>query len=169
VGFYFNQERKGKMVVYLLYEGEKVGEVVTNRSLILDEIIRLAGIDIEEKEDGQETPKWDYNLFDTEIKQDYQLRQFAENCASAYIAQYVDDRAVMGDPIVTFNRRTEKFDWQSSLIPLDEEEISLTTIHQGDYGDTEGLNIEEIRAGIIDCITSSLRYAEFLEMTEPEN
>jgi len=45
----------------LLYNGEKIGEIMTNRSLSLEECFGLLGIDITEEESGD--PVWDYALF----------------------------------------------------------------------------------------------------------
>lgn len=46
----------------LRYDGEVIGEIVTNRNLTLEECFELLNIDINE-EDGN-TPKWDYELFE---------------------------------------------------------------------------------------------------------
>ena len=46
----------------LLYNGEKVGEIMTNRSLSLEDCFDLLGIDINAQEGGD--PMWDYDLFE---------------------------------------------------------------------------------------------------------
>ena len=46
----------------VLYDGEKIGEIMTNRSLSLTECFDLLGIDITEEEGGD--PVWDYDLFE---------------------------------------------------------------------------------------------------------
>ncbi|MBW2003031.1 MAG: hypothetical protein JRI72_00240 [Deltaproteobacteria bacterium] len=46
----------------LLYEGEVVGEIMTNRSMHLEECFELLGIDIEEEEGG--IPVWDPEKFE---------------------------------------------------------------------------------------------------------
>jgi len=45
----------------LLYAGEKIGEIMTNRSLSLDDCIEILGIDLTEQVGGD--PVWDYDLF----------------------------------------------------------------------------------------------------------
>ena len=45
----------------LLYDGKKVGEIMTNRSLSLTDCFDLLGIDINAQEGGD--PMWDYDLF----------------------------------------------------------------------------------------------------------
>ena len=45
----------------VLYDGEKIGEIMTNRSLTLVECLDLLGIDITEQVGGD--PVWDYDLF----------------------------------------------------------------------------------------------------------
>ena len=46
----------------VLYSGEKLGEIMTNRSLTLAECLDLLGIDINAEEGGD--PVWDYALFE---------------------------------------------------------------------------------------------------------
>jgi hypothetical protein len=46
----------------LYYDGEFVGEIVTNQSLNIEQCCSILGIDLEEMED-ENTPKWDYDLF----------------------------------------------------------------------------------------------------------
>ena len=48
-------------IMELLYDGKKVGEIMTNRSLSLTDCFDLLGIDITEQEGGD--PMWDYDLF----------------------------------------------------------------------------------------------------------
>jgi len=48
-------------IMKVLYDGEKIGEIMTNRSLSLTECFDLLGIDITEEEGGD--PVWDYALF----------------------------------------------------------------------------------------------------------
>jgi len=45
----------------ILYDGEKIGEIMTNRSLSLTECLDILGIDIGAQEGGD--PMWDYDLF----------------------------------------------------------------------------------------------------------
>ena len=45
----------------VLYDGKKVGEIMTNRSLSLVECFDILGIDINAQERGD--PMWDYALF----------------------------------------------------------------------------------------------------------
>ena len=45
----------------VLYDGEKIGEIMTNRSLSLTECLDLLDIDIDAQEGGD--PMWDYDLF----------------------------------------------------------------------------------------------------------
>ena len=52
--------RKDK-IMKLLYDGEKIGEIMTNRSLSLVECFDILGIDIDAQEGGD--PIWDYDLF----------------------------------------------------------------------------------------------------------
>ena len=52
--------RKDK-IMKLLYDGEEIGEIMTNRSLSLTECLDLLGIDIDAQEGGD--PMWDYALF----------------------------------------------------------------------------------------------------------
>jgi hypothetical protein len=49
----------------LLYDGEVIGEIMTNRSLTLEECFELLNVDINEMED-ENTPKYDYDLFEME-------------------------------------------------------------------------------------------------------
>jgi hypothetical protein len=56
------------MHIIVKCEGEEVGRVFTNSSLTTDEIIRLAGIDINEMDGGD--PKWDCSKFDFEALSD---------------------------------------------------------------------------------------------------
>ena len=49
----------------LLYDGEKIGQITTNKSLTLEECFELLNLDIYEMED-ENTPKWDYELFTME-------------------------------------------------------------------------------------------------------
>ena len=44
------------------YDGEKVGEILTNRSLSLEDCFDILGIDITEQVGGD--PVWDYDLFE---------------------------------------------------------------------------------------------------------
>lgn len=46
----------------LLHDGEVVGEIVTNRSLTLEECFELLNINLDD-EDEYGFPKWDYELF----------------------------------------------------------------------------------------------------------
>ena len=46
----------------LLYDGEIIGEIVTNRSLTLEDCFEILDIDIYAMED-ENTPTWDYELF----------------------------------------------------------------------------------------------------------
>lgn len=48
--------------VKLFYDGKVVRNILTNRSLTIDEACELAGIDLNEMED-ENTPVWDYGLF----------------------------------------------------------------------------------------------------------
>ena len=45
----------------VLYDGEKIGEIMTNRSLSLEDCFDLLDIDINAQEGGD--PVWDYDLF----------------------------------------------------------------------------------------------------------
>ena len=53
--------RKDK-IMKVLYDGEKIGEIMTNRSLSLTECLDLLDIDINAQEGGD--PMWDYDLFE---------------------------------------------------------------------------------------------------------
>ena len=48
-------------IMKVLYDGEKIGEIMTNRSLSLTECFDILGIDIDAEEGGD--PVWDYALF----------------------------------------------------------------------------------------------------------
>jgi hypothetical protein len=48
----------------LLYDGEVVGEVTTNRNLTIDEVCELCDINLSEEDNGD--PVWDYELFEME-------------------------------------------------------------------------------------------------------
>ena len=52
--------RKDK-IMKLLYDGKKIGEIMTNRSLSLTECLDILDIDIDAQEGGD--PMWDYDLF----------------------------------------------------------------------------------------------------------
>ena len=54
-----------RMKMKLLYNGEKIGQITTNKSLTLEECFELLNLDIYEMED-ENTPKWDYELFSME-------------------------------------------------------------------------------------------------------
>ena len=58
-----NEYMAGGGKVQILYDGEVVGEIVTNRSMTLGEALELVGIDPTET-DGHCDPKWDYELFE---------------------------------------------------------------------------------------------------------
>ena len=45
----------------VLYDGEKIGEIMTNRTLSLVDCFDIPGIDIYEQEGSD--PVWDYDLF----------------------------------------------------------------------------------------------------------
>lgn len=47
----------------LLYDGEEVANIATNKSLTLEECFYLVDIDIDEMIDDS-TPKWDVELFE---------------------------------------------------------------------------------------------------------
>lgn len=47
----------------VMYDGEIVGEITTNRSISLEEALEILGIDIYELQDP-DTPRWDNNSFD---------------------------------------------------------------------------------------------------------
>ena len=48
----------------LMYDGEEIGTIMTNRSLTIVECLDILDIDIYEEEAGD--PKWDYEKFDME-------------------------------------------------------------------------------------------------------
>jgi excisionase family DNA binding protein len=60
---YMEGDQGGGGKVQILYDGEVVGEIVTNRSMTLGEALELVGIDPTET-DGHCDPKWDYELFE---------------------------------------------------------------------------------------------------------
>ena len=60
---YMEGDQGGGDKVQILYDGEVVGEIVTNRSMTLGEALELVGIDPTET-DGHCDPKWDYELFE---------------------------------------------------------------------------------------------------------
>jgi len=45
----------------LFYENEEIGDILTNRSLTIDECLELLNIDIYETDGGD--PVWDYEKF----------------------------------------------------------------------------------------------------------
>ena len=48
-------------IMELWHDGEKVGEILTDRTLSLDDCIEILGIDLTEQVGGD--PVWDYDLF----------------------------------------------------------------------------------------------------------
>jgi len=63
--------------------------------------------------------------------------QLAETVADAYFSQYVNDDGVMNDPIIVFDTDTNRFSWQSSLTPLQDDEIQVDILAHGGFGDVE--------------------------------
>lgn len=58
-----NEYMGGGGKVQILYDGEVVGRIVTDRNMTLAEALELVGIDPTET-DGHGDPKWDYELFE---------------------------------------------------------------------------------------------------------
>lgn len=65
------------MWIIVKHENEVVGKVFTNRSMTQDEILDLAGIDVNEMDGGD--PKWNYEAFDLEPLSD---QEYAEQYGS---------------------------------------------------------------------------------------
>lgn len=67
-------------------------------------------------------------------------RAYASTVAAAYANQYHPDRRfrcrVMGDAVVIYNHAENEFYYQSSLTPLEDDEVAIETIEEGVFGDT---------------------------------
>jgi len=66
-------------------------------------------------------------------------RDYASTVAAAYANQCHPDRRfrsqVMGDAVVIYNHAQNEFYYQSSLTPLDDDEVKVHTIEEGQFGD----------------------------------
>ena len=62
IGEYMDGDQAGGGKVQILYDGEVVGRIVTDRNMTLGEALELVGIDPNEQEGGID--KWDYELFE---------------------------------------------------------------------------------------------------------
>lgn len=66
-------------------------------------------------------------------------KQFAQVVADAYFSQYCDDEGrsgkVMNNPAIVYDYDLNEFSWQSSLTPRNEDEIVVSKIEHGLFGD----------------------------------
>jgi len=57
------------MYAKLFYEGEFLGQILTDHSMSLEEVASLLNIDLDEMQD-EDTPMWDYDAFQLEFVSD---------------------------------------------------------------------------------------------------
>ena len=50
----------------VFYEGKQIGEIITNRSMTVDEALELLGIDPNERDEQTDELIYDFELFATE-------------------------------------------------------------------------------------------------------
>ena len=86
---------------------------------------------------------------------------FAQVTADAYISQYVDGNKVMGDPVITYDNLTGKFDWQSQQSQLMDDQEIVFYLEDGCFGDDADLT----RDGLAYYLDS----AEFLYSLDQES
>lgn len=91
-------------------------------------------------------------------------KQFARTVAEAYSEQYHDGSRVMNNPIITWDG--EEFGWQSSLTPLNEDEVQVMEIEDGCFGDIPSdRTTKQAYSDIYDYLTDSAYDDNWLTVT----
>lgn len=69
-------------------------------------------------------------------------KSFAQETASAYFAQYINDDGVMNEPQIYYSPNDNEFGWCSTLTPLSGDEIQIMVLEHGCFGDDVGTEQE---------------------------
>ena len=107
-------------------------------------------------------------MFNKEIEMNEGIiRDYAETCADIYVRQYIEHTGVMNNPIIVFDMDTKNFGWHSSLTPLTDDEVLVTTLENGCFGDDTGASPDELRAAIATMILDDPMWQDDLNFLLP--
>lgn len=71
--------------------------------------------------------------------------EWSQVTAEAYIRQYASNAPRMNNVIIVYDLGTNHFSAQSSLTPLNDEEIKIDTLAEGMFGDTSDISANELQ------------------------